>query len=222
MLALPTVAEKSPGQRTAPSVYEVRFSSSNPRGRDLRSQDTREPQECSSQARPATSGGRLVPVLEGAGVRLRCLARRPAALASRVSQTTEVVAGDLLDPGSLDRALAGIAVAYYLVHSMAGHGDYLETDLLVCASSGAHRDLRRDAARDRPARPGRPRLIAAARLAGWARVGDRRRSDRERRSRTNRRGCNYRPQVLTGDDTDRWSGHCSCQRSHAALVLKRR
>ena len=26
-------------------------------------------------------GGRLVPVLEGAGVRLRCLARRPAALA---------------------------------------------------------------------------------------------------------------------------------------------
>ena len=32
-------------------------------------------------------------------------------------------------------------------------------DLLVCASSGAHRDLRRDAARDRAARPGR-RLIA--------------------------------------------------------------
>ena len=78
-------------------------------------------------------GGRLVPVLEGAGVRLRCLARRPAALASRVSQTTEVVAGDLLDPGSLDRALAGIDVAYYLVHSMGAHGDYLETDLLVCA-----------------------------------------------------------------------------------------
>ena len=78
-------------------------------------------------------GGRLVSVLEGAGVRLRCLARRPAALASRVSQTTEVVAGDLLDPGSLDRALAGIDVAYYLVHSMGAHGDDLETDLLVCA-----------------------------------------------------------------------------------------
>jgi hypothetical protein len=44
-------------------------------------------------------GGRLVPVLEGAGVCLRCLARRPAALASGVSQTTEVVAGDLFDPG---------------------------------------------------------------------------------------------------------------------------
>jgi uncharacterized protein YbjT (DUF2867 family) len=78
-------------------------------------------------------GGRLVPLLDGTGVRLRCLARHPAALASRVSRTTEVVAGDLLDPVSLDRALAGIEVAYYLVHSMGAHGDYLETDLLVCA-----------------------------------------------------------------------------------------
>ena len=73
-------------------------------------------------------GGRLVPVIEDAGVRLRCLARRPAALASRVSQTTEVVAGDVLDPASLDRALARIDVAYYLVHSMGAHGDYLEKD----------------------------------------------------------------------------------------------
>jgi uncharacterized protein YbjT (DUF2867 family) len=73
-------------------------------------------------------GGRLVPVLECAGVRLRCLARRPAALAARVSPRTEVVPGDLLDPSSLDRALAGIDVAYYLVHSMGAHGDYLEKD----------------------------------------------------------------------------------------------
>jgi len=58
-------------------------------------------------------GGRLVTILEAAGVRLRCLARQPAALASRVSPATEVVAGDLLDPASLDRALAGIDVAYF-------------------------------------------------------------------------------------------------------------
>src|SRR5580765_6660714 len=63
-------------------------------------------------------GGRLVPVLEAAGVRLRCLARRPAALEPRVAPTTEVVAGDLFDPASLDRALVGIDVGYYLVHSM--------------------------------------------------------------------------------------------------------
>ena len=81
-------------------------------------------------------GGRLVPVLEAAGVRLRCLARRTAALASRVSQTTEVVEGDLLDPASLDRALAGIDVAYYRVHSMGAHGDYRETDRIAARNFG--------------------------------------------------------------------------------------
>ena len=81
-------------------------------------------------------GGRLVPVLEAAGVRLRCLARQPAALASRLSPATEVVAGDLFDPGSLDRALAGIDVAYYLVHSMGSHGDYREKDRVAARNFG--------------------------------------------------------------------------------------
>jgi uncharacterized protein YbjT (DUF2867 family) len=81
-------------------------------------------------------GGRLVPVLERAGVRLRCLARRPAALASRVAPTTEVVEGDLLDPMSLDLALAGVDVAYYLVHSMGAHGDYRETDCAAARNFG--------------------------------------------------------------------------------------
>ena len=81
-------------------------------------------------------GGRLVPVLEAAGVRLRCLARQPAALASRVSPATEVVAGDLLDPASLDRALTGIDVAYYLVHSMGAHGDYGQTDRIAARHFG--------------------------------------------------------------------------------------
>ena len=51
-------------------------------------------------------GGRLIPLLEergGAG--LRCLARDPARLRPRVRPTTEVVAGDVLDPGSLAGAL---------------------------------------------------------------------------------------------------------------------
>ena len=81
-------------------------------------------------------GGRLVPVLEGAGVRLRCLARRPAELAARVSPTTEVVPGDLFDPASLDAALTGIDIAYYLVHSMGAHGDYLEKDRLAARNFG--------------------------------------------------------------------------------------
>jgi uncharacterized protein YbjT (DUF2867 family) len=81
-------------------------------------------------------GGRLVPVLEAGGVRLRCLARQPAALASRVAPSTEIVAGDLLDPMSLDRALTGIDVAYYLVHSMGAHGDYRDTDRLAAHNFG--------------------------------------------------------------------------------------
>src|SRR3954447_23823170 len=81
-------------------------------------------------------GGRLVPVLEAAGVRLRCLARHPAALAARVAATTEVIAGDLFDPASLDRALEGIEVAYYLVHSMGAHGDYLEKDRVAARNFG--------------------------------------------------------------------------------------
>ena len=81
-------------------------------------------------------GGRLVPVLEAAELRLRCLARQPAALASRVSPTTEVVAGDLFDPASLDLALTGIDVANYLVHSMGAHGDYLEKDRVAARNFG--------------------------------------------------------------------------------------
>jgi uncharacterized protein YbjT (DUF2867 family) len=100
-------------------------------------------------------GGRLVPVLEAVGVRLRCLARRPASLASRVSPSTEVVEGDLLDPASLDRALAGVDVAYYLVHSMGAHGDYLENDRVAARNFG-------DAAR----RAGVRRIVYLGGLAG--------------------------------------------------------
>jgi uncharacterized protein YbjT (DUF2867 family) len=65
-------------------------------------------------------GGRLLRRLEGAGMHLRCLARRPDYLQSRVTTGTQVVAGDLLDASSLAATLAGVRKAYYLVHSMAG------------------------------------------------------------------------------------------------------
>ncbi|MEW6320589.1 MAG: SDR family oxidoreductase [Acidobacteriota bacterium] len=63
-------------------------------------------------------GGRLVRLLEARGCRVRCLARNTAALDGRLAPTTEVVAGDVLDRTSLDAALRGVDVAYYLVHSM--------------------------------------------------------------------------------------------------------
>jgi uncharacterized protein YbjT (DUF2867 family) len=73
-------------------------------------------------------GGRLLEALEGAGARLRCMTRRPEELGGRVAAGTEVVPGDVLDPDSLDRALAGVDVAYYLVHSMASGTGYHDAD----------------------------------------------------------------------------------------------
>jgi uncharacterized protein YbjT (DUF2867 family) len=64
-------------------------------------------------------GGRLVPRLLERGLSVRCLARRPEFARGRLAGPAEVVAGDVLDPESLEGALAGMEVAYYLVHSMA-------------------------------------------------------------------------------------------------------
>lgn len=73
-------------------------------------------------------GGRLLPLLEQRGCRVRCLARRPEVLASRVSAGTELVAGDVFDPASLVDALRGVDAAYYFVHSMEGDDDFEERD----------------------------------------------------------------------------------------------
>jgi len=73
-------------------------------------------------------GSRLLSLLERDGLPVRCLARRPEQLAGRVGPRTEVVRGDLLDRSSLDAALQGIDVAFYLVHSMAGAGAFEEQD----------------------------------------------------------------------------------------------
>ena len=73
-------------------------------------------------------GGRLIPLLEKQGVRLRCLARSPEKMRSRVQPGTEIVQGDVLDPASLDRALQGVHTAYYLVHLMSGSKDFEKED----------------------------------------------------------------------------------------------
>jgi uncharacterized protein YbjT (DUF2867 family) len=53
-----------------------------------------------------------------------------------VRPPTQVVEADLFDSASLDRALAGIDVAYYLVHSMGAHGDYSENDRVAAHNFG--------------------------------------------------------------------------------------
>ncbi len=73
-------------------------------------------------------GGRLLRKLEESGRTVRCMVRRPEALSGRTAEQTEVVHGDVLDPASLQEALAGVTVAYYLVHSMAGSEPFAGAD----------------------------------------------------------------------------------------------
>ena len=81
-------------------------------------------------------GGRLLRLLENAGHSVRCLARHPEALAERAAPTTEVVRGDVLDPESLEAAMRGVDVAYYLVHSMGSKGSFEETDRRAAENFG--------------------------------------------------------------------------------------
>ncbi len=73
-------------------------------------------------------GGRLIPFLEQQEVRLRCLARTPEKLRSRVRPGTEIIQGDVLEPTSLEQALQGVHTAYYLVHLMSGAKDFEQED----------------------------------------------------------------------------------------------
>jgi len=82
-------------------------------------------------------GNRLWRRLEAEGRRVRCLARRPTVLASRVGDTTEVVGGDVLDIASLGAALAGVESAYYLVHSMGAGRKFEEQDRIAARNFGS-------------------------------------------------------------------------------------
>ncbi len=73
-------------------------------------------------------GGKLLKKLQKRGHQVRCLVRSPEKLDGHVSESTEVVAGDVLDRSSLDDALAGIDLAYYLVHLMGSKQNFEEKD----------------------------------------------------------------------------------------------
>ncbi|MEO8500126.1 MAG: SDR family oxidoreductase [Vicinamibacteria bacterium] len=81
-------------------------------------------------------GGRLLKALEARGLRVRCLARRPEILTERVGPTTEVVEGDALDRTSLDHAMRGVEVAYYLVHSMGAGRAFEDQDRRAALNFG--------------------------------------------------------------------------------------
>jgi uncharacterized protein YbjT (DUF2867 family) len=75
-------------------------------------------------------GGRLTVRLLDAGYRVRCLVRDASRLRGRpwVKQV-EIVEGDALVPETLDRALKGVSVAYYLIHGMQGNKASAERDM---------------------------------------------------------------------------------------------
>ena len=73
-------------------------------------------------------GTHLVPCLAARGLTVRAAARRADALEARGWPGVETIAADALDAASLGRALQGIEVAYYLVHSMAAGAHFPRLD----------------------------------------------------------------------------------------------
>lgn len=78
-------------------------------------------------------GGRLMRRLESDGRALRCLVRRPEQFRDFAASTTEIVPGDVTDREAVARALAGVEVAYYLIHSMGAAEDFEERDRLAAS-----------------------------------------------------------------------------------------
>jgi uncharacterized protein YbjT (DUF2867 family) len=82
-------------------------------------------------------GGRLLKRFEAEQLSVRCIARHPEFLRSRVGSGIEVVAGDLLNIDSIRQAMAGVRTAYYLVHSMGTAHGFEETDRRAAESFAA-------------------------------------------------------------------------------------
>jgi uncharacterized protein YbjT (DUF2867 family) len=75
-------------------------------------------------------GGRLITRLLQAGYRVRALARDPNRLQGHPwYDQIETVTGDVLQAETLTAAMQGIDVAYYLIHSMGGAGDFVGRDI---------------------------------------------------------------------------------------------
>lgn len=101
-------------------------------------------------------GRRLAQRLVEDGFSVRCLVRQTA---SAVPDGADIVRGDLLEPATLDKAMAGVDIAYYLVHSMSGGRSGFE-----------RRD--RDAARNFVAAASRAQVRRVIYLGGLGETGD--------------------------------------------------
>jgi uncharacterized protein YbjT (DUF2867 family) len=68
--------------------------------------------------------GEVAPRLIAMGKSLRLLTRRPAGVTDLQRAGVEVVEGDLITPGSLERACQGVEQVFASAHSMLGKGEY--------------------------------------------------------------------------------------------------
>ncbi|MGR0220395.1 SDR family oxidoreductase [Agromyces sp. ZXT2-6] len=83
-------------------------------------------------------GGRLVPRLLDEGHDVRVVVRRPERLRDVPwAAGVDVVDGDLTDAAVVGRAMRDVDVAYYLVHSMGGRGDFEDTELRIARNIAA-------------------------------------------------------------------------------------
>jgi len=74
-------------------------------------------------------GGRLVPELLSAGYAVRCMARDPGKLSDRPwSDDVEIAVADVMDQSAVRRALEGVDVAYYLIHSLGTDASFERRD----------------------------------------------------------------------------------------------
>jgi uncharacterized protein YbjT (DUF2867 family) len=91
-------------------------------------------------------GGKLLNHLAGSKYHLKALARFPENLLSRLPQgSIEICQGDVLEAASLERALQGVEVAFYLVHSMGAKKSFETLDrqgainfAKACKACGVH------------------------------------------------------------------------------------
>src|SRR4051812_27795841 len=74
------------------------------------------------------AGAALVPRLRAGGHELRGFARSRERVASAGVRLDDLVLGDAVTGAGLDRALDGVDVAYYLIHSMEGPAEFVDVE----------------------------------------------------------------------------------------------
>jgi uncharacterized protein YbjT (DUF2867 family) len=63
-------------------------------------------------------------LLTDRSVRLRLFVRNAQKVQAAAGERVEIVEGNTLEEGSIQKALEGIEVAYYLIHSMGAGADF--------------------------------------------------------------------------------------------------